>query len=376
MDIRWIAAIVATGLLAGCPLEDSDSGSSSNGFTNRTLNGTAVKGTLENARVAACQATSDRCRTAILADFLNAPVPGQLGDFATTDENGDYEITISSEYDGHPIFIRTFATSETKVVNCDFSSCEDYEGALEGLELNTVTRMGGSAPVTANANSLTTMAANLFIESVVKADDFPEGEVDEASFYSAMQTTSDSIAQLLDLDLSSGVGTEKFSLFTMDLPSATSEKLSEMEPQVVDGLTIPQSLIEQLSLVNASFGELCAECRDTLHDLSNEIIEIVQDKAAGNDLDTAVLASIQNRLDTAKQEIDTNANTIKEVIEDLSIPSITEDIHAILDGVIYEFPKVVSPGDDNSNDDTPSEGGTGGTGGTGSGGTSGGGTGN
>ena len=55
---------------------------------------------------------------------------------------------------------------------------------------------------------------------------------------------------------------------------------------------------------------------------------------------TAVLASIQNRLDTAKQEIDTNANTIKEVIEDLSIPSITEDIHAILNGVIYEFPKV------------------------------------
>lgn len=372
MDIRWIAAIVATGLLAGCPLESSDSGSSSNGFTNRTLNGTAVKGTLENARVAACLATSDRCRTAILADFLNAPVPGQLGEFATTDVNGDYEITISSEYDGHPIFIRTFATSETKIVNCDFSSCQSFEGALEGLELNTITRMGGATPVTANANSLTTVAANLFIESVVKADDFPEGEVDEDSFYLAMQAASDSVSYLLSLDMSSGDGSEKFSLFSMDLPSATSEKLSEMEMQEVDGVTVPHRLIEELSLVNASFGELCAECRDTLHDFSNEIIEIVQDTAAGTDLDTATLTSIQNRLDTAQLEIDTNAGLIKEVIDDLSVPSITQDINAILDDLVYQFPRVFSP----NGSDTGSSSGTGGTGGTGSGGASGGGTGN
>ncbi|MCG8670914.1 MAG: transthyretin-like family protein [Pseudomonadales bacterium] len=325
-----------------------------------TLSGTAVKGVLSSATVVACLASSSDC-SAGSDDVLATTQTGSDGSYRLSLG----EITDDSSVAGQPVLVKIFADTDTSH-NCDFSACEvSGQNDVTGLELSTLAFVDvpdGDASVSANISALTEIATQSFLET------FEVSAVQNSSaFESAQQSASNAVASLLGLDLSvdTSVGTSVVNLFDVQIPQAVPAELGDVTSQDVGDVTIPVSLIQELSVINASFGatvDADTSISDAISEVANLVSTVVGDTADGEDVDSGVITTLTTIVTAVNTEVTTISTDVSAEVDGFEEPQIVDasDVEDNVDNL-----EVDTDLDDGGDGGTQPSGGSGGSGGSG-----------
>jgi len=262
--LAWLVGVALSGLAAPMAAQAAYVPPKELAVTHADLAGSAVKGTLRNAKVSLRQ--------------LNGSLINISGGSSSTDQNGKVSFSVQGKAGfglNSMLQIEVKADGQSTMV-CDTSSCGDVAtgelvsgAALSGTTLSTLTylqvpyanRSDGKADASFQANALTTIASKL-----VAADVAAGRNVSVRQLYE-MALAENSVLLLKALGLNS-----KANVFNLDLPSAeayqnfvTGQKCEEVAAtdtspagQVCADVLLSNDHIK-LALLNAAFASLLAD---------------------------------------------------------------------------------------------------------------------
>jgi len=239
-------AIAAAMGLTAC----GGSSSSSSTPSAATVSGTASKGIVIDGQV-----------KAFLFDENGVPEVTAIAE-TTTDENGDYALTIPGQHKGKPIYIQV-TSDGTATMKCDLAA--GCEGAAFGEAYtldSTDFSMGAVIPESSGTESvgltpLTTAAATKALTSIEAA----AGDADAAA---AIQVANSSVASTLN-DILGLTGADAVTSIT-DVPVVDLTDSTEVESTLSDG----DNTAIQMAAINAA------------------VVSAVQDDNAGSTIEQAI----------------------------------------------------------------------------------------
>jgi hypothetical protein len=322
------SAILTALILSACgggsdtaPTGGNNNGGNTSTPTVVSLGGVAVKGALDNATAVACIASSTACTTAGL-DTVESTL-GYIGSDITSN-GGQYQITLPISAHGKPVLVRIIADENT-TMTCDLSAgCENID--VSGLELKTIAFVEpqgankGNVPVTANANTLSTLATDTMVQLSGSAG-FDEITT-QANFTKQTTVASDAIERILGLSIDSNG--EDVNLFDLLIPTANSTL-----GNVVDQVNVSADTIANLALINASFGALgngdTIGFVDAFASISQSISLAVDSTQESN---SDRLTAINNLLVTINTEISANYTELQADVDAIiqNVPIIKDQI--------------------------------------------------
>jgi len=239
-------AIAAAMGLTAC----GGSSSSSSTPSAATVSGTASKGIVIDGQV-----------KAFLFDANGVPEVTAIAE-TTTDENGDYTLTIPGQHKGKPIYIQV-TSDGSATMKCDLAAGCDGAAFGESYTLDSTDfSMGAVIPESSGSESvgltpLTTAAATKALTSIEAA----AGDADAAA---AIQVANSSVASTLN-DILGLTGENAVTSIT-DVPVVDLTDSTEVESTLTDG----DSTAIQMAAINAA------------------VVSAVQDDNAGSTIEQAI----------------------------------------------------------------------------------------
>lgn len=340
---------LATAVLVGCYSSSISTDPTEISANAVEISGNAVKGALQNAIVVACGTAQTQCLTGdadTLEDLSEGTGVYEKLASTTTDDSGDYTLTLDFSYTG-AVQLRTLATTYTTQI-CDYTGCDENEN-ISGLELKTIVYVDSTnTDVTVPMNVLTTLATAAQIKIGISDD--------SDMFTDQSNEASEIVVSLLGLDTDTDI-------FTADISSATADELEGASSEEI-----------ALALVNASFGTVSTDDtdEDTLAESISEISDAVSlivehkidgdgDEVADNSLSDATVEDAESvladALDEMETEISTQADVENIVVEEVTLNDV-DAIEATVDELVVDiFGETIDP--------TATGAGAGSTGGTG-----------
>lgn len=200
------------------------------------IDGDANKGALASATVNV-YAGSDLEKTTILAT-------------TQTEADGTYSVEVV-DASGEPItgtFLIDVVADEDTTMICDATMCGDVargetipSSEVQGLILSTIT-YAETATVSADVNSLTTMATNNIITSASnESSEIDLGDITPASFEVLQQSTSEIVGAIVGIDLSTT------NIYDVVIPDASESSAVASDDAIAATLTLFNASLSSLN---------------------------------------------------------------------------------------------------------------------------------